>query len=345
MIEVRNLVKKYNDSFLALNDISFTAKKGQVVGFLGPNGAGKSTAMNIITGYISATEGTVIVNGHDIYEEPEEAKKNIGYLPEQPPLYQDMTVKEYLNFVANLKKVDRKDREDAVDKVMDMTKITDVSHRLIKHLSKGYKQRVGLAQALIGNPPILVLDEPTAGLDPKQIIEIRELIKELSKNHTIIFSSHILSEINEVCDYVLIINKGKLVVSDDVDNLEKHFKNSNELKLQIKGPKADIEAALQSIEKINSIEFDKTSKEGISSLSVFSDENDDVREEVFYALGQARCPIMGMEFSGISLEDIFLEVTDEVDPGEESEADQVDQEEVIENGQVVKEEDSNASDL
>lgn len=313
MIEVKNLVKRYNDSFLALDNLSFTAKEGQIIGFLGPNGAGKSTAMNIITGYISATEGTVIVNGHDIYEEPEEAKKSIGYLPEQPPLYQDMTVLEYLNFVADLKKVDKKEKKEMINDVMDMTQISDVSARLIQHLSKGYKQRVGLSQALIGYPPILVLDEPTVGLDPKQIIEIRQLIKSLSKEHTIILSSHVLSEISAVCDYVLIINKGKLIVSDEADNLSNHIDASKELKLEAKGSKEDIENALKDISNIINIEFTSLDNEDIVSLSIITNENDDVREDVFYSLSDAKCPIMSMNSSTMSLEEIFLEVTSKAD--------------------------------
>lgn len=313
MIEVKNLVKRYNDSFLALDNLSFTAKEGQIIGFLGPNGAGKSTAMNIITGYISATEGTVIVNGHDIYEEPEEAKKSIGYLPEQPPLYQDMTVLEYLNFVADLKKVDKKEKKEMINDVMDMTQISDVSARLIQHLSKGYKQRVGLSQALIGYPPILVLDEPTVGLDPKQIIEIRQLIKSLSKEHTIILSSHVLSEISAVCDYVLIINKGKLIVSDESDNLSNHIDASKELKLEVKGSKEDIENALKDISNIINIEFTSLDNEDIVSLSIITNENDDVREDVFYSLSDAKCPIMSMNSSTMSLEEIFLEVTSKAD--------------------------------
>ena len=290
MIEVKNLVKKYNDNFLALDNLSFTAKEGQIIGFLGPNGAGKSTAMNIITGYISATEGTVIVNGHDIYDQPEEAKKSIGYLPEQPPLYQDMTVIEYLNFVADLKKVDKKEKKEMINDVMNMTQVSDVSGRLIRHLSKGYKQRVGLSQALIGYPPVLVLDEPTVGLDPKQIIEIRQLIKSLSKGHTIILSSHVLSEISAVCDYVLIINNGKLIVSDEADNLSNHIDGSKVLKLQVKARKEDIENALKDISNIINIEFTSLDNEEIVSLSIITNENDDVREDV-YSLSDAKCPL------------------------------------------------------
>lgn len=345
LIEVKGLVKKYNDSFLALDNLSFAAKEGQIVGFLGPNGAGKSTAMNIITGYISATEGTVIVNGHDIYEEPEEAKKSIGYLPEQPPLYQDMTVREYLNFVADLKKVEKKEKNEMINDVLNMTKVSDVSGRLIRHLSKGYKQRVGLSQALIGYPPVLVLDEPTVGLDPKQIIEIRQLIKSLSKKHTIILSSHVLSEISAVCDYVLIINKGKLVVSDEADNLTKHIDGSKELKLQVKGSKENIENALSDVTRITNIEFESSGGEEIVSLSVFTNENDDVREEVFYSLSNAKCPIMSMNSTNKSLEEIFLEVTEEVDNDKVKALEEEYAEEIRQVKDEEEEENENASDL
>lgn len=308
MIEVKNLVKKYGDH-LAVDNLSFTVEKGQILGFLGPNGAGKSTTMNIITGYISATEGSVIVGGHDIFEEPEEAKKCIGYLPELPPLYPDMTVKEYLNFVADIKSVKKSEKQKMLNKIMDMTKIADVSDRLIKHLSKGYKQRVGLAQAIIGFPDVLILDEPTVGLDPMQIIEIRDLIKELSANHTIILSSHILSEISAICDTVMIINKGKLIVSDTPDNLSKHITGSNGLHLVVKGEKDKIQNALQSISDITNIEYDNKAPKGLVKLSAYYDENKDIREAVFYALSDVKCPIFEMSSSTMSLEDIFLEVT------------------------------------
>ena len=219
MIEVKNLVKKYG-SHLAVDHLNFTVDTGQIYGFLGPNGAGKSTTMNIMTGYLGATEGEVLINGHNILEEPEAAKKCIGYLPEMPPLYTDMKVNEYLRFVAELKKIPKTERQEQIEKVMLMVKIMDVQDRLIKNLSKGYKQRVGLAQAILGFPEIIILDEPTVGLDPKQIIEIRELIRELAKEHTVILSSHILAEIQEVCDYIMIISKGKLVASDTPENLE-----------------------------------------------------------------------------------------------------------------------------
>lgn len=309
MIEVKNLTKKYGEH-LAVDNLSFTAKKGQIIGFLGPNGAGKSTTMNMITGYISATDGSVSIGGHDIFEEPEEAKRRIGYLPEQPPLYLDMTVKEYLTFVANIKKVKRQEIESMLHKIMSMTQILDVSTRLIKHLSKGYKQRVGLAGAIVGFPDVLILDEPTVGLDPMQITQIRDLIKELSKEHTIILSSHILSEISAICDTVMIINKGKLIVSDTPDNLTKHKNNSNGLKLKVKGDKGVVCDILQTIETITKIELDEINDEvGVISLTLYSNKEHDIREDVFYALADGKCPILFMEAYTMSLEDIFLLVT------------------------------------
>ena len=220
MIEVSNLTKKYG-KHTAVDDLSFQVEKGQIYGFLGPNGAGKSTTMNIITGYLAATEGTVKINGHDVLKEPEEAKKCIGYLPELPPLYMDMTVGEYLCFVAELKKVPSKDRVDQIEEIMEKTGVTEMKDRLIKNLSKGYKQRVGLAQALIGYPEVIILDEPSVGLDPKQIIEMREFIRSLANEHTVILSSHILSEVQAVCDHIMIIAHGKLVASDSPENLQK----------------------------------------------------------------------------------------------------------------------------
>lgn len=306
MIEVRNLVKKYGDH-LAVNDLSFTVEKGEILGFLGPNGAGKSTTMNMITGYISATEGTVIINGHDIFEEPEEAKKSIGYLPELPPLYMDMTVKEYLTFVAELKKVPKKDRKENITYVMKKTGIVDMQDRLIKHLSKGYKQRVGLAQAIMGNPDLIILDEPTVGLDPMQIIEIRDLIKDLSKDHAVILSSHILAEISAVCDKVMIINKGRLVVSDTPENLSRHMKDSNSISLLVHGEKTKVHSALVNIHQISKIEY---KKEGdYLSVKVYNNTDQDIREAIFYAMSGVDCPILSMTSTKMSLEDIFLKVT------------------------------------
>ena len=226
MIEIKHLTKKYGDH-TAVDDLTFTVKKGQIYGFLGPNGAGKSTTMNMITGYIGATSGDITINGYDIFEEPELAKKSIGYLPEQPPLYMDMTPYEYLRFAAELKKIPKSARKNMIQEIMERTMILDVKDRLIKNLSKGYKQRVGIAQALLGYPEIIILDEPTVGLDPKQIIEIRDLIREIGKQHTVILSSHILSEVSAICDYVLIISNGRLVASDTPENLSHLMKGSN----------------------------------------------------------------------------------------------------------------------
>ena len=307
MIEVKDLVKQY-DNHLAVDHLSFTVPKGQILGFLGPNGAGKSTTMNIITGYISATSGSVVINGHDIYEEPEEAKRCIGYLPEQPPVYMDMTVKEYLEFVAELKSVPKKERAGQIQNALEKTKTKEVEGRLIRHLSKGYRQRVGIAQAILGNPEVILLDEPTVGLDPMQIIEIRELMKELAAEHTVILSSHILSEISAVCDTVMIINKGKLIVSDTAENLPKHLNARNGLKLLVKGPAEQITKVLAGLEKIRSVELG-TEQEGLTELTVTTAAEDDVREAVFFAMAEAGFPIYEMHHETMKLEDIFLELT------------------------------------
>lgn len=306
MIEVKNLVKKYGNH-LAVNDLSFTVEKGEILGFLGPNGAGKSTTMNMITGYISATEGTIQINGHDIFDEPEEAKKNIGYLPEQPPLYMDMTVKEYLVFAADLKKIPRDKKKSEVERVMRKTGLIEMQTRLIKHLSKGYKQRVGLAQAILGNPELIILDEPTVGLDPVQIIEFRNLIKSLGRDHAVILSSHILTEISEVCDKVMIINKGHLIVSDTPDNLSKMMNSTKRLILEAKGEKSRVHKALVEIPQIKKIEYSE--ENGIVSANITCSEDIDIREKIFYAMVQANCPILTIMVNKMTLEDIFLEVT------------------------------------
>lgn len=308
LIEVKNLVKEYGNH-RAVDHLSFTVDRGQIMGFLGPNGAGKSTTMNIITGYISATDGTVTVNGLDIFEEPEEVKKLIGYLPENPPLYPDMTVKEYLNFVADIKKVKKIEKKQMIADVMEATKITPMAGRLIKHLSKGYKQRVGLAQAILGYPELIILDEPTVGLDPKQIIEIRELIKDLSKNHTVILSSHIMQEVSAVCDMVMIIDKGKLILTDKPENLSVRLGATGGMRLSVKGDKDVIESSLRKISRIQRIEEHPQIQEGVIELSVYCDEKEDIREEVFYAMCEAKTPLLEMQSIRMSLEDIFLKVT------------------------------------
>lgn len=313
LIEVKNLTKKYGDH-TAVDHLSFQVEEGQIYGFLGPNGAGKSTTMNMITGYIASTEGTVVINGHDILEEPEEAKKDIGYLPEQPPLYMDMTVIEYLRLAAELKKVPKKDREDMIADIMDTVQLTHMKDRLIKNLSKGYKQRTGLAQALMGYPEVIILDEPTVGLDPKQIIEIRDLIKSLSKKHTVILSSHILSEVSAVCDYVMIISHGHLVASDTPENLAKLMEGENTLELTIKGSRTEIEGMLNAIPEIAEKNF-TDNENGLVQVSLKTEGNEDVREKLFYACAENQCPILRMENTHVSLEDIFLELTSQ-DPSE-----------------------------
>ena len=328
MIEVSNLVKDYGNHH-AVKDISFTVDDGQIVGLLGPNGAGKSTTMNIMTGYISATSGTVKIGGCDILEEPIQAKKLIGYLPELPPLYEDMTVGEYLSFVCDLKGIRKKeDKIAAVTEVEEAVKITEVKGRLIKNLSKGYKQRVGLAQALIGNPPLLILDEPTVGLDPNQIIEIRSLIKSLAGKHTIILSSHILSEVNAFCDYVLIIDKGILVAEDTPENLSRHFADKNRILLSIKGERTQVEEALEASLYLESFEI-TSEHDDIIDVTAESSSEKDVRDELFFEFADKKLPIVKMETENLSLEDVFLKLTgqdiDEMQ-NEENESQEEDQE-------------------
>lgn len=308
MIEVKNLVKKYG-SHLAVDHLNFTVESGQIYGFLGPNGAGKSTTMNIMTGYLGATEGEVLINGHNILDEPEAAKHFIGYLPEMPPLYVDMKVREYLEFVAELKKIPKKDREEQIIKAMDMVKLADVEYRLIRNLSKGYRQRVGLAQAILGFPEIIILDEPTVGLDPKQIIEIRELIRELAKDHTVILSSHILAEIQEVCDYVMIISKGRLVASDTPENLERALSNQQTIEILAKGSREEISIIAKEIDGVESVEVSEGKEEGTVSAKIMAVAGEDIRENVFLAFAKADCPLLQMMSSRTSLEDVFLELT------------------------------------
>ena len=310
MIEVRNLVKKYGNH-VAVDHLNFTVEKGKIYGFLGPNGAGKSTTMNMITGYIASTEGDILIDGHNILEEPEEAKKRIGYLPEMPPLYQDMTVREYLEFAAELKAIPREKKKSNIEEVMSTTKIEDVKNRLIKNLSKGYKQRVGLAQALLGYPEIMILDEPTVGLDPKQIIEIRDLIKSLGRKHTVILSSHILSEVSAVCDHVLIIDKGRLVASDSPENLSKLMAGDNSLELTIKGREEDIRKAFDMVENIQEVIYHDSLVKGACDVTVKVSGEQDIRENIFFALAEMKCPILKMQSGNMSLEEVFLKLTDD----------------------------------
>lgn len=310
MIEVRNLVKKYGNH-VAVDHLNFTVEKGKIYGFLGPNGAGKSTTMNMITGYIASTEGDILIDGHNILEEPEEAKKRIGYLPEMPPLYQDMTVREYLEFAAELKAIPREKKKSNIEEVMSTTKIEDVKNRLIKNLSKGYKQRVGLAQVLLGYPEIIILDEPTVGLDPKQIIEIRDLIKGLGRKHTVILSSHILSEVSAVCDHVLIIDKGRLVASDSPENLSKLMAGDNSLELTIKGGEEDIRKAFDMVENVQEIIYHDSIVKGACDVTVKVSGEQDIRENIFFALAEMKCPILKMQSGNMSLEEVFLKLTDD----------------------------------
>lgn len=334
MIEVTNLVKRYGNH-TAVDHLNFTVEDGQIYGFLGPNGAGKSTTMNMMTGYIAATEGQILINGHDIMEEPAEAKKCIGYLPEIPPLYMDMTVYEYLTFAAELKKIPKKERAAQITDVMESVKVTDMSERLIKNLSKGYKQRVGLAQAILGNPEVIILDEPTVGLDPKQIIEIRDLIKNLGKKHTVILSSHILSEVSAVCDHIMIISHGRLVASDTPENLIKLTSGSIDIHLEIKGDANRTKSILKNCSSVDYVETNSIDKDtGIGTYTVHVLNNQDIREEIFYKMSEAKTPILEMVATTKSLEDIFLELTKDDVPVVENpkeEADDSDAETVSEN--------------
>ena len=307
MIEVQNLVKMYG-KHLAVDHLSFTIEKGQVSGFLGPNGAGKSTTMNIMTGYLGATEGKVLINGHDILKEPEAAKRCIGYLPEQPPLYMEMTVLEYLTFAAELKKIPSSEREGQLKAVMELTKLQDVSMRLIQNLSKGYKQRVGLAQAILGFPEIIILDEPTVGLDPKQIIEIREMIRKLAKNHTVILSSHILAEVREVCDYIMIISGGKLVASDNPENLEKKIGGDGVTEIQVRATVEEVKEILSGVPGMGKVEF-TDHKNGLVTAKIESSAGQDIREELFFAFAGKGVPLLELTRTKTTLEEIFLELT------------------------------------
>ena len=313
MIEVKNLVKKYGNH-IAVDHLSFTVEDGQIYGFLGPTGAGKSTTMNIMTGYIGATQGEVFIDGHNILTEPEKAKQSIGYLPEIPPLYVDMTVLEYLNFAAELKKIKASERKNAVEEAMNLTRLDDVKTRLIRNLSKGYKQRVGLAQAVLGMPDIIILDEPTVGLDPIQIIEIRDLIKELGKKHTVILSSHILSEVSAVCDHIMIISHGKLVASDTPENLMQMMKGGHTLEMLIKAEPARVKDILNVYETNNIVsqEIKNGEEEGTTAVTItLGEENPDydVREDLFYLFAENKTPIIMMQLKKASLEEVFMELT------------------------------------
>ena len=310
MIEVKNITKRYGNH-VAVDNLSFQVEKGMIYGFLGPNGAGKSTTMNIMTGYIAATDGTVEINGYDILKEPEKAKKCIGYLPELPPVYPDMTVEEYLIFVAEIKQVKKAERRDQIASIMAQTQIAEVKGRLIRNLSKGYKQRVGLAQAIVGYPEVIILDEPTVGLDPKQIIEMRELIKTLSEKHTIILSSHILSEVSAVCDHIMIISKGKLAASDTPEGLMTLLKGGKQLEISVLGEQERFEKILSEIEDIENYKIAAdTNKKELHGVVRFGADKD-IRRELFYRLAASDMPIMSLGLSEKSLEDVFLALTEE----------------------------------
>lgn len=310
VIEMIHLTKKYGNH-VAVDDLSLTVEKGKIYGFLGPNGAGKSTTMNMITGYLGATSGEVKINGFDMLKQPQEAKKCIGYLPELPPLYMDMTVEEYMNFAAELKRIPKEERKNAVQKAVEMVGIDQMQKRLIRNLSKGYKQRVGMAQAILGFPEVIILDEPTVGLDPKQMIEIRELIKKLGEEHTVILSSHILSEISAVCDHIFIISKGKLVASDTTENLTARMQGGMQITLEVKAEEDEVRSVTENLLDIHNIQVEPEQEEGLCRVILEAEKDTDIREQLFYAFADAKLPIFSMCTSGKTLEDIFLKLTGE----------------------------------
>lgn len=306
MIKIEHLTKKYGDRY-AINDISFSVEKGEIVGFLGPNGAGKTTTMSILTGYLSSTSGTAMVDGMDILEHPMAVKRKIGYLPEMPPLYLDMTVKEYLDFIYDLKKCDIPRRKH-IDEIASVVKINDVMNRMIKNLSKGYRQRVGIAGALVGNPEVIIFDEPTNGLDPKQIIDIRNLIKDLGRDHTVILSTHILSEVKSICDRIIIINEGKLVADSKINDIEGALRGNCRIMIRIDGPQASVENALRRINGVMSVSRAAEYDDGSCSYLVESQNEIDVRKPIFNMLAQNSWPILSLEPVGATIENIFLSV-------------------------------------
>lgn len=308
MIEINHLVKNYGAKF-AVDDVSFKIGKGEIVGFLGPNGAGKSTTMNILTGYLSSTSGEAKVGGIDILENPNEAKKLIGFLPEQPPLYVDMTVNEYLNFVYEIKNC-KLNRKKHIEEVRQVTKIDDVQNRLIKNLSKGYRQRVGIAQALIGNPPIIIFDEPTVGLDPKQIIEIRNLIRNLGQSHTVVLSTHILSEVQSVCDRIIIINEGKIIADEKTESITKVVEENRRYSLKICGPQREVQNALKNLPGVVSVEITGERELDSYTYLVEAERGVDIRKPIFYAMSEHSWPLIGMEAVGMNLEEVFIKIMD-----------------------------------
>lgn len=310
MIEVKNVTKKYG-SFIAVDNISFDVKDGEIVGLLGPNGAGKSTTMNMITGFIEATEGNIIVNGYDISKKPGKAKKQIGYMPEGVPSYQELTAKEFVKYMAELKMVDRKSRKEEIENVIKQTGLEEVQNKLIKNLSRGYKQRVSMAGALVGNPDVLILDEPTVGLDPKQILEIRNLIKELGKKHTVILSSHILSEVSQICERVVIINKGKIVAIDTPENLETKTQNKNVIYVTVEDKNEKMLRIKDKVKDIQELEYIKDNEDGTKQYKIVSDEKIDLRKALFDILPKEDITIFELKKAEVSLEDAFMKLIDD----------------------------------
>jgi len=307
VIEVKNITKKYGKT-IAVEDISFTIKEGEIVGLLGPNGAGKSTTMNIITGFIEQTNGDVIIDGYDMLKKPKKAKKQIGYMPEGVPLYMDLTVKEFVTYMAEIKKVNKKERKEKVDKIIEQTGLKDVEKKLIKNLSRGYKQRVSMAGALVGEPKILILDEPTVGLDPKQITEIRNLIKELGKTHTIILSSHILSEVSQICNKVIIINKGKIVAVDTPENLENKVNNNNCVYITVEDTDNKVEAMKNKIKDIKKIELITKNEDGTAQYMIEANGDVDLRKNIFAEFAKENITIYEMKKADNSLEEAFMKL-------------------------------------
>jgi len=307
VIEVKNVTKKYG-KVVAVDKISFTINDGEIIGLLGPNGAGKSTTMNMITGYIEPTEGTIIIDGYDISKKPKKAKKEIGYMPEGVPLYTDMTVKEFVTYMAEIKKVDRKTRKEKVEKIIEETGLKDVEKKLTRNLSRGYKQRVSMAGALVGEPKILILDEPTVGLDPKQITEIRNLIKELGKTHTIILSSHILSEVSQICQKVIIINKGKIIAVDTPENLENKVANKNDIYVTVEDLENKIEEVAKKIKEISKIELVKENEDKTKKYLIESEKDADLRKILFQELAKENITIFEMKKADTTLEDAFMKL-------------------------------------
>ena len=316
MIEVKNLTKRYG-THVAIDNLSFTVEQGKIYGFLGPNGAGKSTTMNILTGCLAATEGTVSIDGHDIFEDPIAAKRCIGYLPEIPPLYMDMTVDEYLRFCCDIKGVARKYVTKHLNDICELTGLGEVRKRLIKNLSKGYKQRVGLAQALVGNPEVVILDEPTVGLDPKQIIEIRRLIRDLGEDHTVVLSSHILPEVADVCERLVIINNGQIVAQDTLENLTHGIGETYRMTLRVKGPEKEVRQIIRDIDGTRYCECIGTKEPDTFDFLVESDRKTDIRPALFTRMAKQDMPIMMMKPMDMTLEDIFLQLTQDSDQAQQ----------------------------